>query len=125
MKKVIILLLLLAVYLGGIFLVIRFYPFLFSKNIYGKVEAIERVESGAAILTTRSGQIPSQAFSFAIAIRQDSSGEIFTGSSEDRQWATIEKDHCVEARFFPYPPWNLEKSGTYHNVRLEKRFDCK
>jgi hypothetical protein len=63
-------------------------------------------------------------FSFAIAIR-DQKGTIHTASAEDRQWAVVEKGQCVEAKFFPYPPWNLDKSGTFFGARLLKLYDCK
>ena len=64
-----------------------------------------------------------QKFSFAIAVK-DISGEIFAANSEDREWSLTRKGLCVEARFYPFPPWNIERSGTYSNVRLTKITEC-
>ncbi len=83
---------------------------------------IDRVTQPTSIIG--SSQIPdSQLFSFAVAIKVPS-GEIFTASSEDRQWAVVEKGQCAEVKFFPYPPWQLDKSGTYFGARLLKLFAC-
>jgi hypothetical protein len=64
-----------------------------------------------------------QIFSYAVAIR-DSRGEIHTASTEDRQWAVAQKGQCVEAKYFPYPPWQLDKAGTYHSARLLRLYEC-
>lgn len=89
----------------------------------GRVVAIDRVTQPNAVISS-GAQIPAaQVFSFAVAIR-DADGEIVTASSEDRQWAVVEKDQCAEAKYFPYPPWELEKAGTYFGARLLKLYDC-
>ena len=102
------------------FMLINYYSFIFSKKVNGEILEIERVTSPTAIL----GTVPSeQVFSFAVAIKQDD-GEILTASTEDRQWAVAKKGMCVESRFYPYPPWDLKKSGTYANARLIRLKDC-
>jgi hypothetical protein len=71
----------------------------------------------------RQGIPDEQIFSFGVAIR-DSKGEIHTASSEDRQWAVAQAGQCVEAKYFPYAPWELSNAGTYHGARLIRLFDC-
>jgi hypothetical protein len=105
------------------YLIVEYYSIVFSRTVTGKVVAIDRVTQPNTLIGN-GGQIPaSQIFSFAIAIR-DTQGEIITSSSEDRQWAVVEKDQCASAKFFPYPPWQFEKAGTFYGARLLKIFDC-
>ena len=111
------------------YITFRFYPYLFAETVRGEVIGLERVgPAEAAIITPPAGAgpsaLPNQLFSFAVAIRAASTGEIFTASSEDRQWAVAEKGQCVEARFFPYAPWELDKAGTFHSARLLKIEAC-
>jgi hypothetical protein len=105
---------------------IEYYSFLFSRTVMGVVIDVQKIEMEGAILSrttrTEGGDIPFM-HSFAIAIKE-SSGEIVTSSSEDRQWAVVKAGHCVEAKYFPYPPWNLSKSGTYYGARLLKLSEC-
>jgi len=104
---------------------IEYYSFLFSKTIKGVVIDVQKIEMEGAILNRTSradGDIPFM-HSYAIAIK-DSTGEIVTASSEDRQWAVVKAGHCVEAKYFPYPPWNINKSGTYFGARLLKLSEC-
>ena len=61
----------------------------------------------------------------AVAIRDGKSGEVMTASAEDRQWAVAQPGQCVEARLLRYPPWKLEKAGTFYGARLLKLSDCK
>ena len=98
------------------------YSFVFSKTVKGEVVEVERVVQPTAIIG--NGISPDQIFSFAVMIRSFD-GAIYSASTEDRQWAVAKKGYCVEARFYPYPPWNLEKSGTYYNARMVRAFDCK
>jgi hypothetical protein len=98
------------------------FEWVFSKVVVGEVIEVERFQPPAVIGATMT---PEQMFSVAVMIRAES-GEIFSSSSEDRQWAVAKKGYCVEARFYPYPPWNLDKADTYHNARLIKVLaDCK
>jgi hypothetical protein len=104
------------------FVSIKFYSFVFARKVRGEVMRVERVNTAEAIITS-GGAVPSQIFSFAVAIR-DEKGEIYTASSEDRQWSLIEKGQCVVAKIFPYPPWQLDKGNTYFGARLERIFEC-
>lgn len=110
------------VVVGVFYLLIANYSFVFSKTVIGEILEVERVTQTEAILGG-TGLTSTQLYSFAVAIRQDN-GEIFTASSEDRQWTVAKKGFCVEARFYPYPPWNFAKSGSYFNARLIKLMDC-
>jgi hypothetical protein len=105
---------------------VAYYPYVFSRSVEGEVVDVQRVTAPTTIVATDAGQNrlpPSQLYSFAVAIR-DSSGEIVTASTEDRQWAVVQKGQCAKAKFFPYPPWHLEKSGTYFGARLIHLKDC-
>jgi hypothetical protein len=102
---------------------VSFYPYIFAKLVVGKVVKVDRVSSPTNLISTGAPIPNSQLFSFAVAI-QDSESVIHTASSEDRQWAVAEPGKCAKAKFFPYPPWNLEKSGTYFNARLVELRDC-
>lgn len=98
------------------------YSAVFSKKIKGEVLEVERVTQPTAIIGN-GAMTPEQMFSFAVMIRAFD-GTIYSASSEDRQWAVAKKGYCVEARFYPYPPWNLEKADTYFNARLVRAFEC-
>jgi hypothetical protein len=100
------------------------YSILFSKTIVGEVIGVERVELPVALLAKSGADISSQVFSFAIAIKDPKLGEIYTASSEDRQWAVVQKGQCAEAVYLPYPPWNFNKKGTYFGARLIRLFEC-
>ncbi len=101
----------------------NFYTYIFARTVTGVVENVDRVSNNMAIIGAQ-GMAPKElVFSFAVAIKQ-ADGEIVTASSEDRQWAVVEKGKCAEAKFYPYPPWELDKSGTFHNARLIKLYDC-
>jgi hypothetical protein len=112
-------LIILVVVLASVVVVTQ-YSWVFRKSLKGEIMEVERVTTSTAIVGT---EMPSQAFSFAIAIRK-SDGEIITASSEDRQWAVAHKGMCVEATVDPYPPWNLDKADTFYNARLLKLKDC-
>lgn len=109
------------------FVFVAYYSYIFSRKVTGVVIDVQKVELSNAIvggMTKGNGSELAFLHSFAIAIKE-ASGEIVTASSEDRQWAVVKAGQCVEAKFFPYPPWNLEKSGSYHGARLLKLEDCK
>jgi hypothetical protein len=99
------------------------YSFVFSKKIVGVVVGIEKVTTNFAVIQSAGSPASPQMFSYAVAIK-DKNGEIHTASSEDRQWAVVEKGKCIEAKYYPYPPWDLEKGGTYFNARLDRMFEC-
>jgi hypothetical protein len=124
MKKVMIPVVLILLLLGAGAIVIKYYEYVFSKTVVGKIINVNRVTEPSTLITSGSKEIPSvQLFSFAVAIR-DNQGEIHTASSEDRQWAVTRAGQCAEVRFFPYPPWDLQSWGTYHNARLIRLFEC-
>lgn len=122
MKKFVILLLALLVIAAGSFLTVRYYSYIFAKTVTGEIVKVERVNQNDMIIAGQA--VPAQQmFSFAIAIRDDK-GEIHTASSEDRQWAVAQEKQCATAKFFRYPPWDLDKGGTYFGARLVRLFDC-
>ncbi len=101
---------------------VRYYSYVFARDVKGQVIGIDRVTQPDTVIGGRT--LPAaQLYSFAIAIKNDK-GEIITASSEDRQWAVVEKGQCVEAKYFPYPPWQFDKGGTYFGARLLKLYDC-
>ncbi|MBY0471714.1 hypothetical protein K2X30_11160 [bacterium] len=99
------------------------YSWVFSRRVDGELLKVERVIPPTAIVSG-SNVKPSTLYSFSILIREHKTGEMFSSSSEDRQWAVTENGNCVTAIFFPYPFWQLIKDGTYFNARLEKVKDC-
>ncbi|MCB9027485.1 MAG: hypothetical protein H6625_14295, partial [Bdellovibrionaceae bacterium] len=86
-----------------------------------RVEPNSTLFSGSSRSTSRSSD--KILFSFAIAIR-NVNGDIVTASTEDRQWAVAKVGQCVQAKVFPYPPWDLEKAGTFFGARLKNLSDC-
>ncbi len=124
-KKFLFLLIGLLVLVGIGSITTKYYSYIFSKRVTGEVINIERVTQTDALITTGRNTIldPAQLFSFAVAIR-DAKGQIHTASSEDRQWAVVEKGKCADARFFPYPFWEFDKAGTYFGARLLELYDC-
>jgi len=107
------------------FVYFRFYPYLFSITLTGKIEKIERVQINVSLMqsTSPNDKINPELYSFAVAIQTDD-GRIWTASAEDRQWASISPGICVKAKYFPYAPWRLDKSGTYFGARLLEAWDC-
>ena len=102
--------------IGSIF--INYYSFIFSRVVSGPVRKVERVGT-EMIFAPRSGENPNpQIFSFAVSIEDLKKNEIVVASSEDRQWAAVEAGQCATARYYPYPFWDVNKAGTYHNARL-------
>ena len=101
-----------------------YYSVIFSKTIIGEVTGVERVELPVALIARAGGDLNEKVFSFAIGIKDPKTGEIFTASSEDRQWAIVQKGQCAEAVFLPYPPWDLKKKDTYFGARLVKLYEC-
>ncbi|AHZ84703.1 hypothetical protein Bb109J_c2012 [Bdellovibrio bacteriovorus] len=100
------------------------YSVIFSKTVIGEITSVERVEIPVALVTRAEGNITSQVFSFAIGIKDTKTNEIFTASSEDRQWAVAQPGQCAEAVFLPYPPWQFTKKDTYFGARLVKLHEC-
>ncbi len=105
-----------------IWFVIAYYPFIFSKTVSGEIVAVERVTEPSAVI---GGNLTAaQMYSFAIAIREEKTGTIYTASTEDRKWAVAKKGFCASVILYPYAPWQLGKSGEYFNARLDELRDC-
>lgn len=100
------------------------YSVIFSKKITGEITAVERVEIPVALISRAESNINEKVFSFAIGIKDQKTGEIYTASSEDRQWAVAQKGQCADAVFLPYPPWQLKKKDTYFGARLTRLYEC-
>ena len=109
---------------GLVFVFVNWYPYIFSVKIDGEVYGVERVEVPMAIITTEGTRPTSQVFSYAVAVKDSKTGEIFTASSEDRRWAVVQKGQCAEVKFLPYPPWSLTRAGAYFGARLIRLYDC-
>lgn len=113
-----------SVFLLSLFLFVKYYSFILAKDVDGTVTGVERVSAESALVAPgESREAQRQLFSFAVAVKNHK-GEIFTASSEDRRWAVVTPGSCVVARFYPYPFWNLERSGTFYGARLVKLYDC-
>lgn len=106
---------------------IQYYPYIFSRVVKGVVVDVQKIDMEGAILSRLpprgTGEDIPFMHSFAVAIKE-ATGEIVTSSSEDRQWAVVKAGQCVEAKFFPYPPWSLSKAGTYYGARLLMLSEC-
>src|SRR5665213_1685937 len=57
-------------------------------------------------------------YSYSVLIQGDD-GHLYSSATEDRQWQVIKKGYCVEALLFRYPPWVLDRAGTFFNARLK------
>ncbi|MFM6927331.1 MAG: hypothetical protein ACKOX6_02660 [Bdellovibrio sp.] len=117
-------LLVFVVLVGVVWALVANYSIIFSKTVIGEVAAVERVELPVALLARAGGEINEKVFSFAVGIKDAKTGEIFNATSEDRQWAIVQKGQCAEAVFLPYPPWQLSKKGTYFGARLIRLYEC-
>ena len=104
------------------FILFEYYSVIFAKTVIGRIENVARVTEVTAILGSRP--IPdNQIYSFSVSIKQPN-GELLTATSEDRQWAVAKSGLCAKAKFFPYPPWDFNKAGTYFNARLMHLVEC-
>jgi len=112
------------VLVGVVWALVANYSIIFSKTVIGEVVAVERVELPVALLARAGGEINEKVFSFAMGIKDSKTGEISNATSEDRQWAIVQKGQCAEAVFLPYPPWQLSKKGTYFGARLIRLYEC-
>jgi hypothetical protein len=111
---------LLAVGLG----LFNYWPYIFARTVTGVISDVQRVATPVAVVGSAAGGASARdLFSFAVGIREPS-GEIVTASSEDRQWAVAKAGQCAEAKFYPYPPWEFDKAGTYFGARLLKLKAC-
>ncbi len=101
------------------------YSFLFSRRVKGVVVAVKPVQLNVSVMQMQAQgeKLNPQLFSSSVAIREES-GEILTASAEDRQWAVVQEGNCAEATYYPYPPWQVMKAGTYFGARLDRLYDC-
>jgi hypothetical protein len=116
----------LLVFIVGIigYVFVEFYPYIFAKNIEGKILKVERVQVNVSLMQSDpQARMAPELFSFAVSIKTND-GQIHTASAEDRQWAAVTEGLCVKAKFFPYPPWKLDKAGTYYGARLLEAHTC-
>lgn len=102
----------------------NYYPYIFAKRVTGEIINVERVDVPMTILSRPGTEMNPQVFSFAVAVKDKLTNEIFTASSQDRQWAVVRAGQCAEVKLFPYAPWDFDRAGTYHNARLEKLYEC-
>ncbi len=99
-----------------------YYSYFHSRTVTGPVSGVKQLLENTAFVA--GAHDPStKIYSFAVGVKDLKTQEIVTGSTEDRQWGVVKDGQCVEAIFFPYPPWNLQKAGTYFNVRVQKLYD--
>lgn len=119
--------LLVLVLIGAILGYINFYSYIFAREVKGVILNIEKPTAPTTIVGTNGsiGIDPAHAelYNYAVAIQMEN-GEILMASSTDRQWVVAEKGKCVVAKFYPYPPWDFDRSGTYFKARLKRMFDC-
>jgi len=108
---------------GGGFVFYKYWPYIFARTVEGVISDVQRVSTPVAVVSGGSTTTARDLFSFAVGVREKS-GEIVTASSEDRQWAVARRGQCAKAKFYPYPPWEFEKSGTYFGARLLKLHEC-
>jgi hypothetical protein len=106
------------------FVLVNWYSFIFAKTVDGVVTGVERVEAPMAVITNNGANLANQVFSFAVAVKDTKSGEIFTASTEDRRWAVVKVHQCAVVKFLPYPPWSLSRSGAYFGARVIRVYDC-
>ena len=106
---------------GSLYFGVTYYSWIFAARVEGDVLEVARVTDPTAILG--SNVTNEQMFSFSLMIR-DKTGEIFTASSEDRQWQVIKKGCRIQAVLYRYPFWELNKGGTFFNARVDKVLSC-
>ncbi len=127
MKKFVYALILVVVLFFSSYIFINYYSYIFARKVDGIIVKVEKPAAPVAVMgtTTEEGSkmAEKQLFSFAVAIKI-ADGEIVTASTEDRQWSVAEVGKCVEAKFYPYAPWQFDKAGTYYNARLLKLYEC-
>lgn len=103
----------------GIFVVSN-YSYVFAARIEGEVVEVERVMNPTAILGRATD---AQIHSYAVLLKGDN-GKLYAASGDDRQWQVIKKGCRIKSILYVYPPWNLEKSGTYFNARVKEVLSC-
>ncbi len=110
------------VLVAAAFIFFNYYQYIFAKTVDGEIVGVERVTEPTTVIG--GTMTPQMMYSFAIAVREETTGKIFTASTEDRKWAVAKKGYCARVILYPYPPWQLGKSGEYFGARLEELRDC-
>ena len=100
---------------GGSYLVYQKYGLLFAKSIDGQIVALETIQNFERRHPDDSG--------YAVGV-QNAAGEIFAAKSLGEEWRIAHKGQCIRAKFFPYPPWDLQNRGTYWGVRVLNLKNC-
>lgn len=104
----------------------NYYPYIFAKTIEGRVEKVEKMQTNVAVVQgglDHNQNLAAELYTFAVAIKS-LDGQIHTSAAKDEQWAAVAPGTCVVAKFYPYPPWNMDKAGTYFNARLISSKSC-
>ena len=102
-----------------------YYSQIFAKDVQGKILKVERLTQQGAVISTNAAVPEKVYFSFAVAVQDSKDGHIYAAATEDTRWAVVTEGKCADARFFPYPPWHMEKRGTFFGAQLIQMFDCK
>lgn len=126
MKKFLYMFIVVLILIGSSVAFVRFYSYIMAREVTGVIVNVEKPVAPMAIVGSEQANqrlAEKQLFSYAVAI-QINDGEIVTASTEDRQWSVAEKGKCAVAKFYPYPPWEFDKAGTYYGARLLKLYDC-
>lgn len=106
---------------GVITFIVMNWSWVFAKHVHGEIMDVQRVTNPTAIMGRVSDQ---QIHSYAILIKDDADGKLYTARSDDQQWQVARRGYCVDALLYVYPPWNLEKSGTYYGARMNQMILC-
>lgn len=126
MKKFMYAIIVVLILMGSSVGFVRFYSYIFAREVKGVIVNVEKPVAPMAIVGSENANqklAEKQLFSYAVAIQVED-GEIVTASTEDRQWSVAEKGKCVVAKFYPYPPWEFDKSGTFFGARLLRMQEC-
>lgn len=99
----------------------NYYYWIFSKTVKGKILDVQRVTNPTAIINSTVTE--AQIHSYSVLIEGED-GKLYTASSEDRQWQVAGKGFCVTVKLYRYPPWDLNKGGTFFNARIEEMSRC-
>lgn len=105
---------------SGLF--IQHYSWIFAKNIRGEVIEIE----SSAIPSTPPANGSSETASTTVftVLIEASDGKMYTSTTTDEQWKVVRKGYCVQVLLYRYPPWDLERAGTFFNARLRQLYRC-
>ncbi len=99
------------------------YGWFFAKDLDGRLVSVDYAMPDGVVVGGRETSIFQ-----ASVIMETKDGSYQTFSTDDRQWASLLGDKaagkCASVRIYPYAPWAISKSGTYHGGRLLAIRDC-